>query len=76
LDVAALRELPAALRSRIVRLWLVERGSPAGTLGAAHVGRVLALVTAWKGQGAVALPGGVEAARERDMLRLRPTPPR
>jgi tRNA(Ile)-lysidine synthase len=57
-------------------MWLLDRGCPAGSLGAEHVGRVVALVTAWKGQGAVAVPGGVEVARERGMLRVRPTPPR
>jgi tRNA(Ile)-lysidine synthase len=76
LDVESLATLSDALRSRVVRLWLLERGCPAGSLGAQHVGRVTALVTAWKGQGAVALPGGVEVARERGMLRVRPTPPR
>ncbi|MFN8168494.1 MAG: tRNA lysidine(34) synthetase TilS [Candidatus Nanopelagicales bacterium] len=76
LEVAALEPLSTAVRSRVVRLWLLGSGSPAGSLGAEHVGRVTALVTAWKGQGAVALPGGVEVARERGMLRVRPTPPR
>jgi tRNA(Ile)-lysidine synthase len=76
LDVESLAALSDALRSRVVRLWLVEHGCPAGSLGAEHVARVTALVAAWRGQGAVALPGGVEVARERGMLRVRPTPPR
>jgi len=66
----------AALRSRVVRSWLVENGVPAGSLTAAHVARVTALVTAWRGQGAVALPGGVEALRDCGRLSLRPTPQR
>lgn len=76
LEVSALEPLSDAVRSRVVRLWLLENGSPAGSLGAEHVARVTALVTAWKGQGGVALPGGVEVARERGMLRVRPTPSR
>ncbi|HET7900890.1 MAG TPA: tRNA lysidine(34) synthetase TilS [Candidatus Nanopelagicales bacterium] len=72
-DLAA---LPQALRSRVVRRWLVDGGVPAGALAAEHVERVLRLVTSWRGQGAVALPGGVEAARSYGRLHLRPTPPR
>ena len=63
-----------AIRSRVVRMWLIERGCPAGSLTAAHVARVLRLVTHWRGQGAVALPGGVEAWRDYDRLSVRATP--
>jgi tRNA(Ile)-lysidine synthase len=76
LDAAGLDALEPALRSRAVRRWLVAGGVPAGALGADHVERVLRLVTAWRGQGAVALPGGVEASRAYGRLLLRPTPPR
>jgi tRNA(Ile)-lysidine synthase len=73
---ASLVELPEAVSSRVVRRWLVEGGCPAGALGSAHVWRVLALATRWTGQGAVALPGGVEALRDCGRLVLRPTPQR
>jgi len=76
LPAAALAELPEAVSSRIVRRWLVDGGCPAGALGSAHVRRVLALATGWRGQGAVALPGGVEALRDCGRLVLRPTPQR
>jgi len=76
LPVDALVVLPDALRSRVVRSWLVAGGCPPGALGAVHVRRVLALVTGWTGQGAVALPGGVEALRDCGRLCLRPTPQR
>lgn len=76
LDAAAVGALPAALRSRAVRAWITTYGVPAGSLTAEHVERVVALVTRWRGQGAVALPGGVEAARSYGRLHLRPTPPR
>jgi tRNA(Ile)-lysidine synthase len=76
LDVTDLEDLPEALRSRVLRTWLIDSGARAGALGAAHVAQVSRLVTHWRGQGAVALPGGVEAVRERGMLCVRPTPPR
>jgi tRNA(Ile)-lysidine synthase len=69
-----LEEAPDALRGRVLRRWLVEGGAPAGALTSAHVERVDRLVTAWRGQGGVALPGGVEAFRDCGRLCLRPTP--
>jgi hypothetical protein len=76
LDVTDLEDLPEALRSRVLRMWLIDNGVRAGALGAAHVAQVSRLVTHWRGQGGVALPGGVDAVRERGMLCVRPTPPR
>jgi tRNA(Ile)-lysidine synthase len=76
LDVTDLEDLPEALRSRVLRMWLIDNGVRAGALGAAHVAQVSRLVTDWRGQGGVALPGGVDAVRERGMLCVRPTPPR
>jgi tRNA(Ile)-lysidine synthase len=76
LDVDSLTGLPAAVLSRVVRTWLVEGGCPPGSLTAAHVQRVTRLVTAWKGQGAVALPGRVEALRDCGRLCVRTTPQR
>jgi tRNA(Ile)-lysidine synthase len=75
LGVSDLRPLDAAVRSRVLRRWLLAAGVPPGSLGAAHVERVDALLTRWHGQGAVALPGGVEALRDCGRLRLRPTTP-
>jgi tRNA(Ile)-lysidine synthase len=76
LPVEDLAESHEAVRSRVVRAWLVDGGCPAGSLTAAHVVRVARLVTHWRGQGAVALPGGVEARRDCGRLCLRPTPQR
>ena len=76
LDVDALEPLSDAVRSRVVRQWLVEGGCPPGRLAADHVQRVCRLVTHWKGQGPVALPGGVEAVRGYGRLALRQTTPR
>ncbi|MBI1376557.1 MAG: tRNA lysidine(34) synthetase TilS [Frankiales bacterium] len=75
LDVDSLAGLHRAVLSRVVRTWLVDAGCPPGSLSAAHVRRVTALVTAWKGQGGVALPGGVEAYRAYGRLCTRPTAP-
>lgn len=53
--VAVLAELPPALRSRVLRSWLLAAG--AAELGAAHVEAALALVEDWHGQRWVDLPG-------------------
>ncbi|MGX5655011.1 tRNA lysidine(34) synthetase TilS [Geodermatophilus nigrescens] len=70
LPAAELAALPAALRRRVLRGWLREAGVP--DLQAVHLGAVDALVSAWRGQGAVALPGGAEALRASGRLVLRP----
>jgi tRNA(Ile)-lysidine synthase len=69
-DVSALRELPAAVRTRVLRRAAVDAGSPAGSLTAAHVAALEALVVDWHGQGPVSLPGGLEASRSYDRLRF------
>lgn len=68
LDVDQLAALPEALRTRVIRSVLLEAGSPGGGLAAAHVAAVDALVTGWHGQGPVALPRGVVAARRHGRL--------
>ena len=70
-DCVALADLPPAVRSRVIRLMCLGSGSPADALGMDHVRRVDALVTDWTGQGDVALPGGVTAARAYGRLSLR-----
>ncbi len=76
LDVESLTPLTAAVLSRVARTWLIAAGTPAGGLTATHVQRVTRLVTQWRGQGAVALPGGIEAFRDYGRLCTRPTPRR
>ncbi len=56
MDVDEVRALPAALRLRVLRDWIV--GHDARHVSMAHVLAVDALVMAWSGQGAVAVPGG------------------
>lgn len=70
-DCVALADLPPAVRSRVIRLMCLGSGSPADALGIDHVRRIDALVTDWNGQGDVALPGGVTAARAYGRLTLR-----
>ena len=60
---AALAALPQALRTRVWRLLAVEAGVPAGALTAAHVAALDALVTSWRGQGPVWLPGAFAVSR-------------
>lgn len=55
LEVAELAGLPAALRSRVIRRWLLRHG--AGDVAREHVLQVEALVCRWRGQGPVDLPG-------------------
>lgn len=70
LDIAILEPLPRAIRSRIIRIAIYAAGSPEGSISADHIGTVEALVSAWHGQGAVDLPGGVKAARLSGRLSL------
>ncbi|WP_214107440.1 tRNA lysidine(34) synthetase TilS [Acrocarpospora catenulata] len=63
LDVATLRALPAAVRRRVIQRAAVAAGSPAGALAAVHIEEVDRLVTDWRGQRGVDLPGGVGAQR-------------
>jgi tRNA(Ile)-lysidine synthase len=73
LGVDALASLPRAVRTRVLRTAAVRAGCPAGSLGAVHVAALAALVERWRGQGAVALPGGVQAMRDQGVLRIFPT---
>lgn len=61
---SSLRDMPDAVRSRVLRSAAIAAGCPPGALTAAHVARVSELVTDWHGQRGVDLPGGVRAFRE------------
>ncbi len=69
LDTAALLDRPAALRTRVIRRWLLRHG--AAEITARHVGSVDALVTRWHGQGEIHLPG-VRVTRQDGSLHCRP----
>ncbi|MEU1605361.1 tRNA lysidine(34) synthetase TilS [Micromonospora matsumotoense] len=68
LSVVALAGLPGAVRSRVLHAWARELGAPPGALSHRHVDALDALVTAWRGQGATALPGGVRVCRRGGRL--------
>ena len=63
LDVHVLGAAVPAVRRRALRFALVAAGCPSGSLQRVHVEAVDALLTAWRGQGPVHLPGGREASR-------------
>ncbi len=63
LDASSLRALPAAIRTRVLRDAAIMAGCPHGALTAGHVERIEELVTGWRGQRWVDLPGGVRARR-------------
>ncbi|MFD0685861.1 tRNA lysidine(34) synthetase TilS [Actinomadura fibrosa] len=63
-----LADLPRAVRTRVLRTAAIEAGSPPGTLAAVHVDAVDRLVTAWRGQRHVDLPGGLRAFRRYGRL--------
>ncbi len=69
LDVAELAALPAAVRTRVLRAFALRLGAPGGALAATHIDALDALVVAWRGQGPVALPGGIEVSRRDGWLR-------
>ncbi|MBF6438199.1 tRNA lysidine(34) synthetase TilS [Nocardia cyriacigeorgica] len=73
LSCETLATAPAALRRRAIRFWLLDGGAKA--LTGKHLHAVDQLVTAWRGQGAVAVGGGepgtrLVAGRERGRLTL------
>ncbi|MEU0493602.1 tRNA lysidine(34) synthetase TilS [Nocardiopsis sp. NPDC006139] len=63
LSAAVLADAPEALRTRVLRGAAIDAGCPAGALTARHVREVDRLVTAWRGQAHLDLPGGVRARR-------------
>ncbi|TDD78979.1 tRNA lysidine(34) synthetase TilS [Actinomadura darangshiensis] len=67
-----LEALPRAVRTRVLRMAAVAAGSPPGTLAAVHVDSVDRLVTAWRGQRHVDLPGGLRAVRRSGKLLFGP----
>jgi len=70
LSAAPTAALPPALRRRVLRDWLRDGGVP--DVQAVHLGAVDALLTAWRGQGRVDLPGGAGVVRASGRLVLLP----
>jgi tRNA(Ile)-lysidine synthase len=70
LDCERLATLPKAIRTRIIRKAALSAGATPGQLTYEQVGAIDALVSAWKGQGAVSLAGGVKVERISGRLSL------
>ena len=70
LDIPTLESLPRAIRTRVLRKAIYLAGAPSGSLSADHIEPVESLITAWKGQGPVSLPGGVTIERISGRLSL------
>ncbi|MEC4016898.1 tRNA lysidine(34) synthetase TilS [Streptomyces sp. H27-D2] len=71
LDAAKLYALPPAVRRRVLRRAAITAGSPAGSLFARHIEEIDRLITDWRGQGAINLPGRVEVRRRCGSLVIR-----
>ncbi|MEV0224646.1 tRNA lysidine(34) synthetase TilS [Streptomyces sp. NPDC050704] len=71
LECAKLYALPPAVRRRILRRVAIEAGAPAGSLFARHIEEVDRLITGWRGQGVINLPGKVVAQRQGGRLVIR-----
>lgn len=65
-----LAALPLAIRTRVLHAAAVRAGCPSGSLTARHVEQLAALVTGWRGQRWIDLPGGVRALRRDGQLRF------
>ncbi len=72
-EAGALAALPRAVRTRVWRRLVVAAGAPAGQVSTRHTDACDALLTAWRGQGPVSLPGGVIAARSGGWVSIGPT---
>lgn len=70
LDCQRLSQLPRAIRTRIIRAAALAAGATPGQLTFEQVGAIDALISAWKGQGAVSLAGGVKVERISGRLSL------
>ena len=70
LDCDRLAALPRAIRTRIIRRAALEAGAIPGQLTFEQVGAIDALISAWRGQGAVSLAGGVKVERISGRLSL------
>ena len=74
LGVEALAALPSPLRRRVLHRAAIAAGAPPAELTHDHVRAVEELVTAWRGQRWIDLPGPLRAVREAGRLHLRPAP--
>ena len=70
LDCQYLATLPRAITTRILRIAALAAGTTPGTLTFEQITAMEALISAWKGQGALSLSGGVKVERISGRLSL------
>jgi tRNA(Ile)-lysidine synthase len=68
IPIELIAEVPSAVRKRVIKRAIEAMGAP--TLSAEQILEVDALVGGWKGQGPVALAGGITARRDSGRLTL------
>ena len=68
LHVDTLAAAPAAVRSRALRSAAIDAGCPPTDLSAAHIAALDGLITHWRGQGPLHLPGRVVATRSGERI--------
>jgi tRNA(Ile)-lysidine synthase len=68
IPIELIADVPSAVRKRVIKRAIEAMGAP--TLTAEQILEVDALVGAWKGQGPVALAGGITARRDSGRLTL------
>ncbi len=70
LKVEELAKLPSAIRKRIIKIASLEAGVIPGPFSFEHIEAIDALVTNWRGQGNVDLPGFIQASRVDQTIRF------
>jgi len=68
--VTRLADLPAAIRTRVLKRAAVAAGAHPGSLTATHIAELDALITGWHGQRWLDLPGGVRCLRRYGRLQF------
>lgn len=65
-----LEAIPGPVRSRVWRLLLTEAGAPAGQTGSTHTAACDRLLTHWRGQGPIDVPGAVRVSRRAGSVHI------
>ena len=73
--VGDLAGIPSPLRGRVWRSLLIEAGAPPGSVGATHTDSCDRLLTRWRGQGPLHLPGDLRVGRHRGQVTISPARP-
>lgn len=68
LTVADLSATPKPIRTRLIRRTALEAGVPSDRLTATHIAEIDALITQWRGQVGVDLPGQIRAVRRDGVI--------